>query len=276
MMSSMRLKPTWLVVMLCTSVTSVTVAGTCTIPDAVTVAVGDTSRPPADTAVDAERKPAQLLAFAGIKPGDRIADLMPGKGYFTRLFSALVGPQGHVYAVVPAVLADHDAKRVDPIKEIMSATGDNNISMLVDPYDRIDAPGSLDVVWTSLNYHDVYGGVGPFAVESLTGQDAAEQLDVAAFKALKAGGIFIVIDHAAKDGDDGSAAKALHRMNRDIVISQAKAAGFQLMGQSDVLRNVEDPRDKSIFSPEIRGHTDKFVFKFIKPGAKSPRQKNCP
>jgi predicted methyltransferase len=247
----------------------------CLIPAPVAAAVASLSRPAADVQVDGERKPAQLLAFAGIKPGDRVADLIPGNGYFTRLFQALVGAQGHVYAVVPASLVDHDVKRLDPIKAILSAGDGKTTSLLVKPYGEIGADLPLDVVWISQNYHDVYGAVGPFAVASQSGEQAAEALDKAAFQALKPGGVFIVIDHAARSGAGASSAKALHRMDVDIVIAQAEAAGFRLAERWDGLGNPADSHEAIIFAPEIKGHTDKFALKFVKQKPNPYAKRNC-
>jgi len=235
------------------------------IPPAVTMAVASSARPNADVLADADRKPAELLAFAGIKSGDKVADLIPGDGYFTRLFRQLVGPGGHVYAVVPVPLAASGAKRVDPIKALIAEPGIENVSLLVQPYEDIGADTPLDVVWTSQNYHDVYGEVGPFAVAGTRGEAAAAKLDAAAFKALKPGGVYLVIDHAAKAGAGGTLAKSLHRIEAQTVIAQVEAAGFVLDGRSDVLANSNDAHDKLIFATEIRGHTDRFVLKFRKP-----------
>jgi predicted methyltransferase len=248
----------------------------CMIPAAVTAALASPSRPAADVQLDVERKPAQLLAFAGIKPGDRVADLIPGNGYFTRLFQALVGPKGHVYAVVPVSLVERDVKRLDPIKAILSAEGGKTTSLLVKPYGDIGADAPLDVVWTSQNYHDVYGAVGPFAAATQSGDEAAEALDNAAFRALKPGGVFVVIDHAAKPGAGASSAKALHRMDVDIVIAQARAAGFTLTERWDGLANPADSHEAMIFAPEIKGHTDKFALKFVKQRPDPHAKRNCP
>lgn len=234
-------------------------------PAFIAAAVADSARPLADTQVDNARKPAELLAFAGIKPGDKVADFIPGGGYFTRLFARVVGPKGHVFAVIPQSLAASGAKRVDPIKEITASADYRNVSLLIQPYDDLGADTPLDIVWTSQNYHDVYGEVGPFVVAGISGTEEAARFDAAAFKALKPGGVFIVIDHAAKAGSGGADAKTLHRIEAETVIAQAKAAGFILEGRSEVLADAQDDHSKLIFAPEIKGHTDKFVLKFRKP-----------
>lgn len=237
------------------------------VPAYVTRAISDSARPAADRQLDNGRKPAALVAFAGIKPGDRVADVMPGGGYFTRIFSKVVGAKGHVYAVVPeayaikappAKLASIRALAADPAYS-------GNTSLTVSPYDRLDVDAPLDVVWTSQNYHDVYGAVSVFSVNGSTGPEQAAKLDAAVFKALKPGGVFIVVDHAAAPGSGGRDAHTLHRIDPAIVIAQAKAAGFVLEAQSDVLANAQDAHDKPIFAPEIKGHTDKFALKFRKP-----------
>ena len=235
------------------------------LPTYVTGAVADSARPLADTQLDASRKPAELVALAGIKPGDKVADVMPGGGYFTRIFSKVVGPRGHVYAVVPQSIAAARPKALEPIKAIATDMHYHNTSLVVLPYDQLGAPSSLDVVWTSQNYHDVYGQVTVFAVQGNSGPDETAKLDAAAFKALKPGGVFMVVDHAAEPGSGGRDAGTLHRIDPATVITQVQAAGFVLEARSDLLRNPQDAHDKIIFAPEIKGRTDKFVLKFRKP-----------
>lgn len=243
-------------------------AQTLSPPAYVTDAVADTARPAADKQVDNDRKPAALVTFAGIKPGDKIADVMPGAGYFTRIFSKVVGAKGHVYAIIPESMATKaPPEKFKPIHALVADPAySGNTSLEIRPYDRLDVGAPLDVVWTSQNYHDVYGAVRVFSVSGSTGPEQAAKLDAAAFKALKPGGVFIVVDHAASPGSGGKDSSTLHRIDPATVIAQAKAAGFELEGTSDVLSNPQDGHDKPVFAPEIKGHTDKFVLKFRKPG----------
>jgi predicted methyltransferase len=247
-------------------------AQTLSPPAYVTDAVADTARPAADKQVDNDRKPAALVTFAGIKPGDKIADVMPGAGYFTRIFSKVVGAKGHVHAIIPESMATKaPPEKFKPIHALVADPAySGNTSLEIRPYDRLDVGAPLDVVWTSQNYHDVYGAVRVFSVSGSTGPEQAAKLDAAAFKALKPGGVFIVVDHAAAPGSGGKDSSTLHRIDPATVIAQAKAAGFELEGTSDVLSNPQDGHDKPVFAPEIKGHTDKFVLKFRKPavGAK--------
>ncbi len=225
-------------------------------PDPIAAAVASPDRPAEDVARDALRKPADLVAFAGLKPGDTVADIMPGQGYFSRIFSRVVGPQGHVYEIVPAELAQVAPPAVAAAKALAAAPAYANISLLIEPTAAIGAPVPLDLAWTSDNYHDLYG---------FFGAAQAETLDKAVFKALKPGGVFIVIDHVASPGTSDTSAKTLHRIDPETVKAQVLAAGFVLDRESAALRNPADAHDLVVFSPKIRGRTDQFVFRFRKP-----------
>jgi predicted methyltransferase len=240
-------------------------AGAQMSPTYVSAAVADHARPATDTARDPDRKPVELIAFAGIKPGDKVADLIPGAGYFTRIFSKVVGPAGHVYAVIPESLAQRAPKKLDDIKALVADPAYSNTSLDIRPFDQIGADESLDVIWTSQNYHDIYGAVSVFAIAGTSGAEETANIDRAAFKALKPGGVYIVIDHVAKVGSTEQDAKSLHRIDPAVVIAQAKTAGFVLEARSDLLANPKDNHEQIVFAPEIRGHTDQFVLKFRKP-----------
>jgi predicted methyltransferase len=204
------------------------------------------------------RKPAEVLALSGIKPGDKVGDFMPGQGYFTRLFSAVVGPSGHVYALVPAELAAKAPKIPAAISALAAEPDHKNVTLIVAPTARTRAPEPLDLIWTSQNYHDVYG---------FFGADAAAQADAAVFRALKPGGRFVVIDHVANPGTAKTSPTTLHRIEPGVVKEQVLAAGFRLVATSDVLRNPADPHTLKVFDPAIRGHTDQFIMVFQKPAA---------
>ncbi len=226
-------------------------------PSAVVLAaIAAPDRPKADSDRDALRHPDSLLAFAGVKPGDQVADVMPGKGYFTHLFSKVVGPTGHVYAIVPAELAQVAPKAADAAKALAAEPAFTNVSTLIVPAAAVAAPVKLDVAWTSDNYHDIYGYFGA---------DQAAKFDTAVYNALKPGGVFVVIDHIAKPGSSATSPKTLHRIDPETVKAQVLAAGFKLEAESGVLRNAADTHELKVFAPEIRGRTDQFVFLFRKP-----------
>lgn len=226
-------------------------------PDAANIvaAIADSRRPAEDTARDVNRRPAEMLAFARIEPGDRVADIFPGGGYFTRLFAIAVGDEGRVY---PTIRADGVAGEYEtPILPV--AAQYTNATMARVPYDALAFPEPLDVIFTAQNYHDM--AIAQYAL----GDRAA--MNAAAFAALKPGGLYIVIDHSAVEGaaveTDGET--ALHRIDQAIVRREIEAAGFVFDGESEVLRNPSDTRLASVFDPAIRGHTDQFAMRFRKP-----------
>jgi predicted methyltransferase len=226
------------------------------IPANVTAAVADASRPADDTKRDADRKPAEMLAFAGVKPGDKVADLIPGGGYFTRLFSAAVGPKGAVYGYMPTEFAKF-SKSPLPANGAHPDPARPNITFLTGPMNSFAAPEKLDVVWTSQNYHDLHDD---FAAPS----DLAV-INKAVFAALKPGGVYVVLDHSAADGSGLRDTNTLHRIDAAAVKKEVEAAGFKFDGELPSLRNPADPRTANVFDASIRGHTDQFVYKFRKP-----------
>jgi predicted methyltransferase len=228
------------------------------MPPFITAAVADPARPEADTKRDADRHPALTLAFAGVKPGDQVGELIPGGGYFTRLLSALVGPKGKVYALVPPRRPDAPADSPDPAARLQPITSDAhyaNVTVSVQKVAQLDLPQGLDFVWTSQNYHDFHN------IPNINVAD----IDKAVFKALKPGGTFLVLDHAAEAGSGFRDTGTLHRIDPQAVKKEVESVGFKFVGSSDVLRNKADPHTGKVFEGDIRGHTDQFIFKFRKP-----------
>ena len=226
------------------------------VPPAVAAALDSAGRPASDTARDAARHPGQLIAFAGLKPGDTVADFVPGTGYYTRIFSALVGPAGHVAAIIPAELAAKLPKAAPTIEAIAHAPGYGNVTTVVESAAETARGLKLDAVWTSDNYHDIYG---------FFGAKTAAAADASIFAALKPGGVFVVIDHVGLPGSSDTAPTTLHRIDPETVKAQVQAAGFVLEAQSDLLHNPADTHLDKVFIPAIKGHTDQFVFRFRKP-----------
>lgn len=220
------------------------------IPDYVTKAVADPARAQ-DAPNDARRKVAELVAFSGAKPGDRVVDLIPGSGYFTRVFSKVVGPQGRVYAVWPM---EYDEK-FDKVQAIASEYG--NVDLLIQPAAKLTTPQPVDVVFTSQNYHDY--------PDKFMGPVDPKVLNAAVFAALKPGGLYVIVDHSAEAGSGMRDTDTLHRIDEAIVKKQVLAAGFEYVGESGVLRNPSDDRKTNVFGRAIRGQTDQFTYKFRKP-----------
>lgn len=225
-------------------------------PAFVTAAISNSVRPKEDTDRDAARKPAEMLVFAGIKPGQTVVDLMPGKGYFSKLFAGAVGPGGKVYAFQPAEFAKF-AKGPMPANGAVADPAWPNVIFLTAPINDFAVPTQADVVWTAQNYHDMH--------DSFMGPADVAKVNAAVFKALKPGGYYIILDHAAAAGSGLTATDTLHRIDPATVKAEVTAAGFKFVGQSRVLANPADNHTLKVFDPALRGHTDQFIYKFRKP-----------
>ena len=216
-------------------------------------AVADPARPADNRKADALRKPAETLAFAGVRPGMAVGEFYPGGGYFTRMLSDVVGPTGHVYGI------ENDRwKGAVTANQALLAEGKwNNVSMDVQPFGTVKFPKPLDMAWITQNYHDLkiakYGTVDTLA------------FDRAVFAALKPGGAFFILDHQGVPGLTDAQIEKLHRINRDQVIKEVTAAGFKLAGEGKFLRRPGDDHSKPIFDASIRGKTDQYALKFVKP-----------
>ena len=219
-------------------------------------AVADPARPAEDTARDAERKPAAMLAFAGVKPGMTVVDLLPGGGYFTRLFAGAVGPAGRVYAWVPDEMLARAPQALDKVTAIAAEPGHGSVVPAHTALAAFKLDTAADIVWTSQNYHDFYNppGADPIGFNRLV------------FQALKPGGAYVILDHSAPAGSGTARTRDLHRIDPAAVRRDVEAAGFRFEGESRVLANPADTRAVKVTDPAIRGHTDQFVLKFRKPG----------
>jgi predicted methyltransferase len=208
----------------------------------------------ADVAIDGWRHPIELAEFAQVKPGDTVVDLVPGSGYFTRIFSQIVGPKGHVYAVWPAEYARIDRDEVNAIRALVRDPHYANVTMLVQPAAKFEIPTQANVVWTSQNFHDyLCKFMGPVDMQRLSSM---------ILRSLQPGGVFVVIDHAAQEGSGLRFTEATHRADPQLVTSLVTSGGFKFDGESNVLRNPLDSHTLLVFNPLIRGRTDQFAFRF--------------
>lgn len=230
-------------------------AGAVQIPAYVTRAIDDPARA-ADRKDDARRQVAEVMAFTGVKPGDKVVELDPGSGYWTRVFSRIVGPDGHVYTVWPNETAKFSAKSLANWQGLVKDTY-TNVSLLKQPAAQLSVPRNVDIVFTSQNYHDYHD---PFM-----GPVDMKKFDKQVYDALKPGGVFIVIDHIAPAGSGTSDTNTLHRIDPEVVKQEVESAGFVFDGSSDALVNPRDPLDIKVFDPSIRGHTSQFIYRFRKP-----------
>ena len=224
------------------------------VPDYIAKAVADPSRPGDDRKLDANRKPAEVLAYADVRPGETIGEYLPGGGYYTRLLSDIVGPSGKIYALETTTWG---ADNINAAQAVLHEPGRTNVSLDLAPLGQFHLAGPADMFWTTINYHDLH--IPKYA-----------NVDMMAFNkhvydSLKPGGVYFIVDHAAADGTGATLAPKLHRIEKATVIKEVTAAGFKLAGESDILHNPADDHTKVVFDPSIRFKTDQFILKFIRP-----------
>lgn len=225
------------------------------VSPAIAASVADPGRTSKDTALDAARKPAEIMSFINLRPGETIVDVFPGP-YWDRLFSKVVGPKGHVYMFLPLEAAK--AEKIPVLAQGAAPFPDlANVTVNAAPINDFSAPKPADIVWIRQNYHDLYDPfMGPADVPGF---------NKAVFRTLKPGGYLVVIDHSAPAGSGLADTNTTHRIDAAAVKKDMAAAGFTFVGQSDVLRNPADTRLDKVFAPSIRGKTDQFVYLFKKP-----------
>jgi len=224
-------------------------------------ALRNPARPAADMARDAGRKPGETLLFAGLRPGMKVADLIPGQGYFTRIFSKAVGPRGRVYAYVPDELSKL-AKREPAVAALTRDPQYANVRLTLSTLPQFSTPERLDMVFTAQNYHDMHADfMGPVDVAQVNRQ---------VYNALKPGGLYIIIDHSARPGSGLASVNTRHRIDPAAVRREVEAAGFVFAGQGSFLKSPQDSLTLSVFDKDIRGDTDQFIYRFRKPGRARP------
>lgn len=249
------------------------------MPSYITAAVKDSGRPETDKKRDVLRKPAEVLEFSGVKPGDKVAELIPAAGYYTRMLSKIVGSSGHVYMLIPPAPKGPPPGMARPgagapgagppggrppmmrrpsmramAETIAKDPAYSNVSIVeMEAGPAFRLPEQVDLFWTTENYHDLHNM--PDADLSVFNKRV--------FDSLKNGGIYLVEDHAAAAGTGASETKTLHRIDPDQVKKEVTDAGFELAGQSRLLHNAKDTHKEIVF--KMADKTDRFLFKFRKP-----------
>ncbi len=223
------------------------------IPDHIRTALESDRRSNSDKKRDANRKPGELLAFYNVEPGQKVAELMTGSCYVAFLLAEIVGDAGSVYATNSQQLVDRF--KGSPVRKMIDRHDFANVIELISEPDDPGLPeGELDTVFSFMIYHDMVW----------VGADR-EAMNAAVFRALKPGGIYAVMDHHAPDGAGISVVQTTHRIEKDVVIDEVCAAGFELEGESDLLEHPEDSMEAMVHEKSIRDRTHRFVLKFRKP-----------
>jgi predicted methyltransferase len=204
----------------------------------------NTNRPEGERALDSVRKPDQVMAFYGVKRGDKVADIFTARGYYAAILSQLVGPEGVVYAA--------NATRRDDLHERVKQPSLANVRVLDGPFDKVALPqdGSLDFVLIHLDYHDIP-------------TDIRTAMNRRVLGSLKKGGLYGVVDHSAIDGTGDKDTRSLHRIDKHLVVNEVTGAGFRFKEEGQMLRRPDDTRDFNVL--KVRNRSDRFVRKFEKP-----------
>ena len=225
----------------------------------IAAVLANPARSAADRERDARDKPAEVLALGGFKRGDTVADLLAGGGYYSEILSGIVGPSGKV------LLVNNPGYEAFGKKGLATRLANDrlpNVQHVTGPTDALGMPdASLDGAVIVMSYHDLYW------VDEMEGWprvDAGRLLDQIV-RALKPGGVLLVVDHSAKSGTGSSETQALHRIDEQFAIADFRKHGLQWEAAIPVLRNPDDDRSKNVFDPAIRGKTDRFVHLYRKP-----------
>ena len=222
--------------------------------DTIQAALENPNRPDADKSRDARDKTAQVLDFLEVEPGITVADLMAGGGYYTELFSRIVGDEGQVYMQNEYI--GWPWEKFFP--SMISARLENgrlaNVTRLDAKLEAMGLPeGELDLIFLSNFYHDsVWMGID------------RQRLLQEIYTALKPDGVFAIIDHGSEPGVGVRDVSSKHRIDPEFLIEEVVAAGFTVDTTSDLLSNPEDDHTLSVFDPAIRSHTDRFIIRFRK------------
>ena len=207
-----------------------------------------------------QSKLSELIRFARVDAGCTVIDVYPGDGEWTRLFSDTVGPKGRVYSFVPAEVAHFKNDPLGSMQALAKEAGRENVEAVsADLTAMPEVTQPADVLWLHLFYHDLHTDL-----MKARGATAAD-FNRAVFERLKPGGAYVIIDHAAAIGTGASNAQSLHRIEPASVHKEVEAAGFVLDAQSTLLANKDDPHSIKAFDPAIKGETDRFVYRFVKP-----------
>ena len=205
-------------------------------------------------------KQSELIRFAGVGAGDTVIDVYPGDGDWTRLFSGVVGPEGRVFSFVPTEIADLKNDAVDRMRTLAKEPGRENVEAVsADLVAMPEVTQPADVLWLHLFYHDLHTAL--IQARGATATDFNRPV----YERLKPGGSYVIVDHAAAAGAGVSVAQSLHRIDPASVRKEVEAAGFVLDAQSTLLANKDDPHSVKVFDPSVKGETDRFAYRFVKP-----------
>ena len=231
-------------------------------PAYVAAAINDPARKD-DAAYDGQRQMAAVMSFAQVKPGQKVVELEPASGYWTRVFSGVVGPTGHVYTIWPDQYQEYVTDEFARWQQRVATPKYSNVSLLRQPAADYKVPETVDLVFTCQNYHDYH--------DKFMGPVDMAAFDKKVFDSLKPGGLFVIVDNVAPAGTGFSATDTTHRIDPMAVKKEVESAGFVFDGASDALRNPADSHLLVSYKPPMTGHNDQFIYRFRKPVKLAPK-----
>jgi predicted methyltransferase len=221
-------------------------------------AVASPTRSADNLKLDGSRKPAEVLAFLGLKPGMQVADMFGVNHYWAEIFATAVGPKGRVVVWEPTQFYSEKSKS----DFATFAAGKANVSIIDSAFATPNLPAKkFDFMLLNLDYHDVYWQSEKYGIARMEPDVWLKSL----YAAMKPGGIVGVVDHIGPAGDTRAIVEKEHRIDPVTVRADFERAGFVFTGESDLLRNPADDHSLLVFDPAIRGKTDRFIYRFKKP-----------
>jgi predicted methyltransferase len=231
-------------------------ADTAATPAYVTAAMASPERM-ADASADGQRQMAAVMTFTQAKPGQKVVELVPDGGYWTKVFSGIVGPKGHVYTIWPDGYQQYVGESYAAWQKLVTTPPYSNVSLIRGAGSDLKVPEPADLVFTCQNYHDYH--------DKFMGPVDMATFDKKVFDELKPGGVFVVIDNVAPTGSGFADTDTTHRVDPEAVKKEVESAGFVFDASSDALKNPEDSHTLVSYKPPMSGHNDLFMFRFRKP-----------
>ncbi len=220
-------------------------------------AINKPGRLAADLERDTRSRPDAVIPLLALEEGDRVADVFGGSGYYSELLASVVGESGEV------ILQNNDAYKQfvgKALQQRFDGRDPGNITVLDSEANDLKLGTGLDAALIIMSYHDLFYDDAENGWPQIDDVDFIGQIRAA----LKPGGRFLIVDHAAPAGTAAAATKSLHRIDEAYAIQRLSTQGFRLVGFSEALRNPSDTHSKLVFDPAIRGKTDRFVLVFEK------------
>lgn len=230
------------------------VAQAATLEEKLDAAIANESRPAADMARDDNRKPKETLEFLRLQDDFRVIELIPGGGWYTRILAPVLKDKGQLYVAV-------GTRRVE--EGLVGQPGFEAVKVLPiaaqpTPEGRFYSIGAFDLGVTGVDLVLTFRNLHNFT------EAGRANLNKAAFKALKPGGYYGVVDHTRRHmGPDTDENR--RRLDPVQAIKEIEEAGFEFVDYSTLHYRPDDELRYEVGRKTVTGNTDRFTFLFRKP-----------